>query len=60
MKVNFCPNSPGKTGPASWIGWDSKELAEAMRQAFKEGPRERLVEIDIDRNGIRAWFESKQ
>ena len=57
MKVTFCPTNYQPSGSISFITWSNPELHEAIRRAFHESPRERLVEIIIERDGIKAVFE---
>lgn len=60
MKIDFAPNNqPKRTGVASFISWDSAELRDAFRRMFHESEREEIVEVHVERNGITAWFETK-
>ena len=59
MKIEFCPNNYTPTGVCSFASWDNKDLQEAIRKAFHESPRERITEIVIERDGIKAIFEPK-
>lgn len=58
MKINFAPNNYSPTGVVSFASWDNAELKEAIRKAFNESPRERITEIVIERDGIKAVFET--
>jgi hypothetical protein len=60
MKVTFAPNnSDGPTGTVSFASWDNRDLQDAIRKAFNESPRETIVEIIVERSGIKAVFEPK-
>ncbi len=60
MQINFCPNNNEKpTGVCSVIRWTSNDFQNAIRQAFHESPCEYIVRIDIERDGITAYFEKK-
>lgn len=59
MKVAFAPNNYKPTGIISFASWENRDLQNAIRQAFHESPREDLVEIVIERDGIKAIFETK-
>lgn len=59
MKVNYQPNNYQPTGTISFASWENKDLQNAIRQAFHESPRERIVEIVVEREGIKAIFETK-
>lgn len=60
MQINFLPNNNEKaTGVCSVVRWTSRELQDAIRHAFHESPREQIVRIDIERDGITAYFEKR-
>lgn len=58
MKVNFCPSNYQLSGVVSFASWNNPALIDAIRKAFNESPRERIEEIVIDRDGIKARFET--
>lgn len=58
MKITFDPNNSSMTGTVSFASWHNEDLQAAIRRAFNESPRERIVEIEIDQNGIKAKFET--
>lgn len=58
MKIEFCPNAKG-SGTASYLSFTSAAFTEAIRQAFNESPREVITRIVIERDGITAFFETK-
>ena len=60
MKVTFNPNNYQPTGLVSFASWSNGELHEAMRRLFHESSRERLVEIIVEQEGIKALFEPRQ
>jgi hypothetical protein len=61
MKINFCPNTPSvNVGVVSYISWENSEFQDHMRKLFSESPRERLIELVIERDGIKAFFEMKK
>lgn len=58
MTVKFDPSSDAVlTGIVSFCSWQNKDFQEAVRRMFHESPRERIVEIQIGRDGIKAKFE---
>lgn len=57
MKVEFEPREPS-SGCWSFASWSNDDLQAAIRKAFNESPRERIIRIDITRDGIRAYFEA--
>lgn len=59
MKINWCPGDYSPSGVVSFASWDHIDLQAAIRRAFNESPRERIVEIIIEREGIKAVFETK-
>ena len=59
MKITFAPNNYQPSGVVSFSAWTNTELQAAFRQAFNESPRERIVEIIVEREGIKAVFEPK-
>jgi len=59
MKIHFDPNNGAPTGVVSFASWENRDLQEALRKAFNESPREQITEIWINRDGIKAVFESK-
>jgi hypothetical protein len=60
MKVEFAPNNaPPLTGAVSFLSYADAEFQKAVRQMFNESPREQITEIRIERDGIKAKFESK-
>lgn len=60
MKVNFTPNNYQPEGTVSFLSWANQGLLDAIRQAFRESPRERIGEIVIETEGIKAVFESRR
>lgn len=56
IKIDWCPSESGG-GVCSFTSWENRDLQEAIRRAFNESPRERIVRIEIDRHGIKAFFE---
>jgi len=59
MKVNFAPNNYHPTGVISFASWDNSDLRDAIRQAFHVSPQEQIVEIVVEREGIKAIFEKR-
>ena len=59
MKVSFSPNNHELSGTVSFASWSNQDLQDAIRKACHESPRERIVEIVIERDGIKAKFESQ-
>ena len=59
MKIKFLPSNYSPTGIVSFASWDNHDLQEAIRRAFNESPREQIVEIIIERDGIKAVFEPR-
>lgn len=57
MKVTFNPNASQMIGTVSFATWSNRDLQEAIRRAFNERPNERIVEIEIQKDGIKARFE---
>ena len=58
MKIIFCPNESKMSGVVSYASWENRDLQDAIRRAFNVSPREEIVEIEIDRAGIKAKFET--
>jgi len=56
MEVKWCPQESG-SGVCSFAAWHNEDLQNAIRKAFNTSPREELVAIEIDRHGIKAFFE---
>ena len=59
MKVQFSPNNYELVGTVSFLSWSNPDFQNAIRKAFKEGPREQITELVIERDGIKARFEPK-
>lgn len=59
MKIQFAPSNYAPTGVVSFASWENADLQAAIRQAFNESPREQIVEIVIERDGIKAVFETR-
>ena len=59
MKITFDPSNYSPTGVVSFASWENKDLQAAIRKAFNESERENIVEIVIDRQGIKALFETR-
>ena len=61
MKINYAPNDSQQkpSGAVSVLHWENADLQAAIRRAFNESPRETIVQIDIDRYGIKAYFDKK-
>lgn len=59
MKVTYSPNNYQPDGTVSFLSWSNSELLDAIRKAFHESPRESIVEIVIEREGIKAVFETR-
>lgn len=59
MKVTFTPSNYQPTGVVAFASWSNDDLRAAIRQAFHESPRERIVEIVVEREGIKAVFEQR-
>lgn len=57
MRYEFNPQESKLTGVVSFAHWSNADLQTAIRQAFHESPRERIVAIEITRDGIKALFE---
>ena len=60
MQVKFIPDGLHLNGVVSFVRWTNAELQEAIQGVFHESTRERIVEIVIEREGIRAVFEKRQ
>lgn len=59
MKINFCPNNYSPCGVVSFASWENRDVQDAIRRAFNESPREEIVELVIERAGIKAVFETR-
>jgi hypothetical protein len=59
VKINFCPSNYEPAGVVSFVPWSNRELQEAFRRAFNESPREQIVELVIERAGVKAVFETR-
>lgn len=59
MKVSFLPNNYQPTGLVSFASWSNPALHAAIRKVFSESPRENIVEIIVERDGIKAVFEQR-
>jgi len=59
MKVTYDPNNYQPCGVISFASWTNSDLLAAIRQAFHESPREQIIEIVIEREGIKAIFEPR-
>ena len=58
MQIRFAPNEP-RAGVCSFAFWDDRDLQEALRKAFHTSPREELTQVDVARDGVWAYFESR-
>ncbi len=59
MKVSFDPGDYQPDGTIAFLSWSNSELHAALRTVFRESPRERIVEIVVERSGIKAVFEKR-
>lgn len=59
MKISFCPNNNSPSGVMSFASWENPALQAAIRQAFGESEHENITEIIIERDGIKAIFETR-
>ena len=59
MKATFNPNDYQPSGVISCAAWTNPGLQAAIRQVFDESSRERIVEIVVDEEGIKAVFEQR-
>ena len=59
MKVTFSPANYQPTGIVSFASWSDHTLLDAIRESFRESPRERIVELIIECDGIKAVFEKR-
>ena len=59
MKVTFAPNNYQPNGTISFASWANSDLLAAIRLAFHESPRERITEIVVEQEGIKAIFEHR-
>lgn len=59
MKITFAPNNYSPAGTVSFASWENSDLQAAIRQAFHESERENITEIVIERDGIKAVFETR-
>jgi len=59
MRIKFQPPNYSPSGLVSFASWENHDLQEAIRRAFNESPREEIVELVIDRDGIKAVFGTK-
>lgn len=59
MKINYAPNNYSPTGVVAFASWENQDLQAAIRLAFRESPREDIVELVIERDGIKAVFETR-
>lgn len=57
MKVNYAPNNYQPDGTVSFLSWSNNDLIEAIRRAFCESPREQIIELVIEREGLKAVFK---
>jgi len=60
MDIKYAPSNYEPQGPVTFRSWSDAAFKQAMRDLFQESPRETLVELVIDREGIRARFEPKK
>jgi len=59
MEVKFTPSNYEPEGIISFRSWSDSKLQQAMRELFNESERETLVELVIEREGIKAKFKHK-
>jgi hypothetical protein len=59
MKVSFDPSNYQPTGVVSFLSWSNQDFLNAMRAAFHESPRERIIELVVEKTGIKAVFETR-
>jgi hypothetical protein len=60
MKVIWCPSENERAcGVCSFASWENQELQAAIERAFNTSPRETITRLEIDRGGIKAFFETK-
>ena len=60
MKISFNPNTDyAPAGTVSFVSWQDRNLQDAIRKAFRESPREEIVELVVESNGIKAVFEPR-
>jgi len=59
MKVHFDENNSRPSGTASFASWENPDLLGAIRQAFRESPKESITDLWIDQRGITAVFETR-
>lgn len=60
MKVTFSPPNYQPSGVVSFVPWSSPAVHAALRGLFQESPREDLVEVIIETDGMKAVFETRQ
>lgn len=56
MKVTFDPENYVSSGTTSFAAWNSPYLAQVIRRLFDERPGERITEIVVTSEGIKAVF----
>lgn len=59
MKIDFCPHQPQGSGVCSFVTWENRDLQEALRRCFNESPREEIVLIEVTREGLKAYFNTR-
>jgi hypothetical protein len=60
MKVAWCPSENERaSGVASYASWENPDLQAAIEKAFNTSPRETITRVEINRDGIKAFFETK-
>jgi len=59
MKIDFGPNEPRGSGVCSFVTWQNPALHEALRQCFNESPREELELVEVTREGLKAYFKTR-
>lgn len=58
MEVRFNPDR-GDGGVCAFASWNNPDLHRAFCVAFNLRANEKLVRIDVTKEGIRAYFEQK-
>lgn len=55
LAVDFKGNHTG-TGTGSQISWENESLMEGLRRAFQCKPEEKIVSVEINHLGVKAYF----
>jgi hypothetical protein len=60
IEVRFAPvEGSDKSGVVSFQSWNNQQLIDAIVRSFSTSPREQVYRIDIERDGIKAYFKPR-